>query len=932
MGGTRSTMPDRLLLIDANSLIFRAFHALPPLTSPSGELTNASYGFTMMLLRAIEDLKPTHIVAAFDTPKPTFRHERFNAYKGTRPPLPDGLGPQFARVIQILEAFHIPVVRVDGLEADDIIGTLATRAVAAGMEVIIVTGDTDALQLVGPQTRVLTTRRGLTDTVLYDVDAVRERYGLEPAQLVDLRALCGDVTDNIPGVPGIGEKTATRLLQQYQNVERLIASLDQLPPKQREQLAPYVAQIRAARGLAEIVRDAPITFDLAAAAVRPPDRERVLHLFHELGFRSLIDRLPAIGAGEGGAGLGAAGPVQQPRLFAIEAGITAGQAARPHCVAASLDDLAARVDAAREADGTVGVIVVLDRPVAMWARIVGVGLAAEGNETVYAPLALTGAAGPDAEGRLPPDEALARLRLLLEDADLPKASPNMKQAMVALARRGIELRGVAFDSGLAAYLIEPSQRTLSLQDLSWSRLSRELPSIKSILGQGRNAVPIEAAPVERLGDLVCQEVETLVELRPILERELVENGVDRLYREVEMPLVEVLAAMELAGIAVNVPYLRQLSRELHERIHALEREIFDAVGHEFNLNSPQQLASVLFDELKLPGARRTATGRASTAADVLMALKGAHPVIDRILEHRELTKLKSTYVDALPLLVHPETGRIHTTFNQTVAATGRLSSTEPNLQNIPVRTELGRRVRQAFVAPGPDWKLLSADYSQIELRIQAHLTQDPTLLEAFRTGQDVHAATAAELFGVPIEQVTPEQRRLAKTANFAIIYGISPHGFAEQTGLSQQQAAEFIRRYFEKFRGVEQFQKRLLAEARATGYVTTLLGRRRTIPELRSADNGVRAAGERMAINAPVQGTASDIIKIAMVRLHAHMREQRMRARMLLQVHDELLFEVPDDELETLKAAAKAIMEGAMTLSVPLVVELRAAENWGAMY
>ncbi len=927
-------MAERILLLDANSLIYRAFHALPPLTSPSGELTNATYGFTMMLLRAMGDLQPTHVVAAFDTPRPTFRHERFDAYKGTRPPTPDGLGHQFARVMEVLEALHIPIVRVDGLEADDILGTLAERAAAAGMEVVIVTGDTDALQLVGPRTRVLTTRRGLTDTVLYDEAAVRERYGLDPDQLVDLRALRGDVTDNIPGVPGIGDKTATKLLEEYHDVEQLIANLGSLPAKQRSQLEPYVEQMRTARELAQIVRDGPIDFDLAVSAVTPPDRDRVLALFHELGFRSLIDRLPtALPASRGGeragTSAGVSGARAQQSLFEIPAPPGAPAAARPRCVALSLDDLAERIDTLREADGTVGVVVVLDRPDAMRAEIVGVGLAAEAGESVYVPLATTAAAD---EGRLPLKEAIDRMRLLLQDADIPKASPNAKQAIVALDRHGVDLRGVAFDSGLAAYLVEPSQRTLTLQDLSWSRLNRELPSIKSILGQGRGAIPIEAAPVDKLSELVCQEVETLVELRPILERELAETGVDQLYREVEVPLVDVLASMERAGIAIDVPYLLELSRELHERLSSVERGIFDSVGHEFNINSPTQLANVLFEELKLPGAKRTATGKASTAADVLTGLRGAHPAIDLILEHRELTKLKSTYVDALPLLVHPETGRIHTTFNQTVAATGRLSSTEPNLQNIPVRTELGRRVRRAFIAPEPGWKLLSADYSQIELRIQAHVTQDPTLLEAFQMGQDVHAATAAELFGVPIEEVTPDQRRLAKTANFAIIYGISPFGFAEQTGLSQQQSADFIRRYFEKFRGVEAFQKRLLAEARTTGYVMTLLGRRRTIPELKSPVHGVRAAGERMAINAPVQGTASDIIKIAMVRLHAHMTEQRMRARMLLQVHDELLFEVPDDELDALKAAAKEIMEGAMTLSVPLLVELRAAENWGAMY
>ena len=523
-------------------------------------------------------------------------------------------------------------------------------------------------------------------------------------------------------------------------------------------------------------------------------------------------------------------------------------------------------------------------------------------------------------------------RPLLQDANVAKASPHAKQARLALAQRGIELAGVEFDSGLAAYLLEASSRTLTLQDLSWSRLNRELPGIKAVTGEGRGALALEAVPISRLGAHVCREAETLADLRPILEQELVEGGLDELYHEVELPLVEVLAAMERAGIAVDVPYLQEFSRELHERITAVETGIFDSVGHQFNINSSQQLAGVLFDELKLPGAKKTATGRASTAADVLTFLKGAHPIVELILEHRELTKLKSTYVDALPLLVHPETGRIHSTFNQTVAATGRLSSMDPNLQNIPVRTELGRRVRRAFVAPAPGWKLLSADYSQIELRIQAHLTQDPTLLEAFQEGQDVHMATAAELFGVPIEEVTADQRRLAKTANFAIIYGISPFGFSEQTGMSQSQSADFIRRYFEKFHEVDAFQKRFVREARETGVVMTLLGRKRTIPELRSNVHAVRAAGERMAVNAPVQGTASDIIKIAMVRLHSYMQEQGLRARLLLQVHDELLFEVPDEELESLTVSAIEIMEGAMTLSVPLVVDVRAAETWGGMY
>ncbi len=939
-------MARTLIALDGNSLIHRAFHALPPLTSTKGELTNASYGFATMLTRALSDLHPTHIAAAFDTPRPTFRHERYDAYKGTRPPTPDGLGHQFQRVFEILDILHIPVFRIDGLEADDLLGTMATRGPELDIDVILITGDTDALQLVGPRVKVLVPRKGMSDTVLYDVDAVRERYGLEPAQLVDLRALRGDVSDNIPGVPGVGEKTATKLLQTYGDVDGILGSLDQMAPKLRGQLEPFTEQIRMARDLAEIVRTAPIELDLEACAMREPDRNAVLTLFHELGFRSLIDRLLTAMSGApaeqdaGHASNGHGGALGRPSANGYQQGLFGGPSStavevsdRERRIVRSVEDLKDWIGRLQGLDGAVSMVLSLSRPEAMRAEILGVTLSTPSVGTISIPC--SGAACGEGAERLDPlpvSEALEVLRPFLEDPQVRKISANAKQSIVALARVGIKLRGVDFDSGLAAYLVEASQRSLTLQDLSWSRLNRELPGVKSVTGEGRSALPLELVPIDRMAAHLAGEAEALLDLHPILAQELTDSGLDELYRQVELPLVDVLAALELAGITIDVPYLMEFSRELHGRITAAETGIFDAVGHQFNINSSQQLATILFDELGLPGAKKTSTGRASTAADVLSGLKGVHPVIELILEHRELTKLKSTYVDALPLLVHPDTGRIHTTFNQTVAATGRLSSADPNVQNIPVRTELGRRVRRAFIAPAPDWKILSADYSQIELRVQAHLTQDPTLLEAFQQGLDVHVATAAEMFGVEIEQVNADQRRLAKTANFAIIYGISAFGFAEQTGLSQAQAGDFIRRYFEKFSEVSAFQKRLIADARETGTVLTLLGRKRTIPELRSHVHAVRAAGERMAINAPVQGTASDIIKIAMVQLQDAMGDRGMRARMLLQVHDELLFEVPDDELEDLKAMAKEIMEGAMTLSVPLVVDLRAAENWGAMY
>lgn len=917
-------MPETIALIDGNSLVYRAFHALPALTSASGELANATYGFTMMLMRAREDLRPDYIAAAFDTPRPTFRHERYASYKATRPAMPDGLAQQFERVYEILEVFGIPVYRLDGVEADDLLGTFAGQAAHQGLDVVIITGDTDALQLVGPQVKVLAPRRGVTDAVLYDEAAVRARYGLEPAQLVDFKGLRGDVSDNIPGVPGIGDKTAAKLLGDFGSVEGILANLDRLPAKQQQQIRPYVEQLTMARELARIVCDVPATLSLADAAARPPDRERALALFHELGFRTLIDRLPA--------------PASQPRRATPQLGLFDGPPVpagarpavpEPASTVGSLEELTATIERLRGANEPVALVIALEPSGGARGELVGLGLGTASTGPTYVPLE---GAPDDGVHPLPRDQALEGLRILLQDAALPKVSMDAKQLIGVFAGQGVEVAGVVFDAGIAGHLVESGQRNPTLRDLAYSRLKRELPALKALTGDGRAAVPLSRVSVRSAGAHFGAEAEALGALAPILADELAEKELDGLYREVDLPLVPVLAAMERTGVAVDVPYLKELSRELHERILALESGIYDSVGHQFNIGSPQQLATILFDELKLPGAKRTSTGRQSTAADVLTSLRGAHPCVDLILEHRELTKLKSTYVDALPLLVDPQTGRIHTTFHQTVTATGRLSSSDPNLQNIPIRTEVGLRVRRAFISSEPGWKLLSADYSQIELRVEAHMTGDPKLVEAFQAGEDIHAATAAELHGVPLQEVTRDMRGLAKTANFAIIYGVSPFGFAEQTGLSQHDAADFIRRYFDRFRGVEAFQKRLIHEARGTGSVSTLLGRRRIIPELMSSVYAVRAAGERMAINAPVQGTASDIIKIAMVRLYARMREQEMRSRMLLQVHDELLFEAPDDELDELQAAAKEIMEGAMELCVPLVVDLKVAENWGAMY
>ncbi len=912
-------MTDTLALIDGNALVYRAFHALPELTSPSGELVNAAYGFAMMLMRAQDDLKPTHLAATFDTPKPTFRHEQYTSYKANRPAMPDGLRHQFQRVYELLEAFRIPSYRLDGVEADDLLGTFAAQAVNQGLDVVIITGDTDLLQLVGPHVRVLAPRRGLTDAVLYDEAAVRERYGFEPPQLVDFKALRGDTSDNIPGVPGIGDKTAAKLLADYVSVEGVLANLANLTPRQQQQISPFVDQLRMSRELARIHCDVDLYLDVEGARAQSIDRPKTLALFHELGFRTLIDRLPKDAPTR---------PNPQLGLFDGAAPRTEAQPTST-IVVESLADLESALASLRATGERVSVMVALDPPEAARGEIVGVAFHTQVSGGFY--VAFKGAAEGGAE-RMPYEPAMQVLKDLLEDEAVKKVSMDTKRLMVAFEDSGVELRGVVFDAGVAGYLVESGQRSPSLRDLSYSRLQRDLPPLKDVIGSGRTAVTLSRAPIPQVAEYFGAEAAALSALCPVLEKELIDEGLDWLYREVELPLIPVLAAMEHAGVAIDIPYLQELSRELYARIAALETAIFESVGHDFNISSPQQLANILFDELHLPGAKKTATGRQSTAAAVLTGLRGAHPCIELILEHRELVKLKSTYVDAFPILINPRTGRLHTTFNQTVAATGRLSSSDPNLQNIPIRTELGKRVRRAFIPSEAGWSLISADYSQIELRVEAHMTRDPTLVEAFEAGEDIHAATAAELHSVPLNEVTREMRSLAKTANFAIIYGVSAFGFAEQTGLSQHEASEFIKRYFERFSSVQEFQKNLIRDARASGMVSTLLGRRRAIPELLSNVYAVRAAGERMAINAPVQGTAADIIKIAMVRLFSRMRAAQMKSRMLLQVHDELLFEVPPEERDSMQALAKEVMENAMELSVPLVVDLKVAENWGAMY
>jgi DNA polymerase I len=904
-----------LVLVDGHALVYRAFHAIPPSFMTSrGEPTNAVYGFTSMLLKALGDLQPEYCAVTFDLSTPTFRHLASSDYKATRPRMADDLRPQFQRVRQVVRAFDLPIYECEGYEADDVLGCLARQATAAGVDSVILTGDMDTLQLVDDRVRVLAPRGRISETVLYDAAAVRERYGLEPAQVPDLKALSGDSSDNIKGVPGIGEKSAQRILAEFGTVEDVYARLDEVPAKWRDRLAENERLVRSNKALATIDRAAPCELDLEACRMEGYDRGKVLALFQELEFRTLVDKLPH-----------PAGSADQPR----PAG--AGRTSSATTAAPPADELATTrpaVDAVVDAVRAAGSAVL--HPVAVSHNIVDhdlVGFAvalqdgSDGGAAWYLPV------GRGASEGLAEADLLKALVPLLEDDTPSLIAHDAKRLYTILGERGFPLRGVSFDTMLAGYLLNPANRASTVKDLAFKQLGREVPGVAALAPKGGTLLDVPPADVAREA---VGEARLILDLAASLRDDLAERDQLELFREVELPLTPILSKMERAGIKVDEQILGEMGRELGAQIREAELAVYNDVGHQFTINSPQQLARVLVEELHLPLTKRTKTGY-STDATVLEELVGTHPAIEHVLQYRQLTKLKSTYVDALPALINPRTGRVHTTFNQAVAATGRLSSDSPNLQNIPVRTELGRAIRRAFVAEGPAAVLFAADYAQIELRIAAHITRDPLLIEAFLRDEDVHAATAATVFNVPLERVTPEQRRLAKTTNFAVLYGISDFGLSQRVGIARSEAAPFIRAYLEKYAGINAYIHRTLKQARERGYVETPLGRRRYIPELRSANAAVRGAGERMAINMPIQGAQADLIKLAMIAIDRALQEAGLRSRMVLQVHDELVFEAPRDELDALAPLVRHSMEGAMELIVPIKVEMKVGQNWYEM-
>ncbi|MCB0254794.1 MAG: DNA polymerase I [Caldilineae bacterium] len=931
----------KLVLIDGHSLAFRAYHALPPeMQTRDGEPTNATFGFFSMLLNVLRDEKPDFVAVAFDVGK-TFRHEEFADYKGTRDRMPDDLRLQVRRIQSVVEAFNIPIFTREGFEADDVLGTLARQGDDQGVQTVIVTGDRDIVQCVTDQTTVLTSGRRFSDTIYYTPDKVRERYKLAPKQLIDFKALIGDKSDNVPGVRGVGEKGATGLLQTYGNLEAIYDHLDEITAKRtRTALEEGRDEAFLSKRLVTIVTDVPgVTLDLEACRLKDYDKDVMIELFRDLEFRTLVDRLPDSNRPGGETDSHAVvTPTGQLALFAEMApqptetdATEAPDEPMPYGLVVSEEGLARLVETLRQAS-----LIAFDTETtatdAQQADLVGISLAWGEGQSAYVPV---GHRAEGAEEQLPLDRVVAALKPVLEEEATEKTAHNAEYDLTMLIRYGIRIGGPLFDTMVAEFLVDPGSRGLGLKNLAWQRLGVEMTPISELIGTGKKQTTMDLVPVADAARYAAADTDMTWRLVPQLRRDLEERALTGLFREVEMPLVPVLVDMQRAGIALDVDFLAQMSHDLRGRLEEIEDQIYQLVGYHFNINSTQQLSDVLFGTLGLPtdGLKKTKSGYYSTAAGVLEAFKGRHPVIDLILEQRQLTKLLNTYVDALPQMVNPATGRLHTSFNQTGAETGRISSSNPNLQNIPIRSEQGREIRRAFVA-APGSKLLAADYSQVELRILAHISQDETMLAAFRAGEDIHRATAARIYNVPLEAVTDQQRSIAKMVNFATSYGVSAFGLSSRTELSRSDAQAFLDVYFETYPGIRRYIDETIATAHKQGYVETLLGRRRYFPILTGSGRGGRneqMAAERAAINHPIQGSAADIIKIAMVRLHSELRQRGLASRMLLQVHDELVLEVPDGELAEVVPLVRSTMENAYQLDAALKVDAEVGPNWYEM-
>jgi DNA polymerase-1 len=881
-------------LIDGSSYIYRAFYALGHLSNSKGLPTNAIYGFTQMILKVLKDERPQYLALVLDSKAPTFRSEVYKEYKANRPAMPETLVPQIPYIKRIIESYRIPTLEMEGFEADDLIGAVA-RKLEREAEVIIITGDKDLLQLVSDHVHVYDPMKEKR----FGVKEVIERFGLRPEQIVEMMGLAGDAIDNIPGVPGIGEKTATELIKTFGTIENLLAHLDQVrQTKLREKLQTYGEQARVSRQLALIRADVPISIELDRFSLPSPDLKSLRDLFRELEFNKLLRELPE----------------EKP------------SGPRDYCLMVERDGLEALLGSLRKAR-TFSIGLETTSPYPMRAKLVGISLSLAPHQAFYIPVG-----HQDREGtrQLPGKQVLEALKPILENPEIKKVGQNLKYEWIVLRRYGIELRGIICDTMIASYLLNPTKHNHNLSEIAREYLDISMTEYEEVVGTGARAVSFDAIDLAKARDYSCGDADVSLQLSHLLLPKLAEDGSRELYDQVEIPLLIVLAKMEMNGVKLDIDLLNAFSGELENQLEQKMGRIYALAGEEFNINSSQQLGKILFEKLGLPVLKKTKTGY-STDVDVLTKLSVQHELPLEVLGYRNLAKLKSTYVDALPKLVHPETGRLHTSYNQTVTATGRLSSSDPNLQNIPIRTEEGNRIRQAFVAE-KGWQIISADYSQIELRVLAHLSQDEGLLRSFREGEDIHARTASEVFHVAMEGVTPQMRREAKVINFGILYGMSPYGLSQQLGVEPKVAQAYIDEYFNRYAGVQTYIEKGLQEARERGFVTTLLNRRRYLPEIHSPSAPIRQASERMATNTPLQGTAADIIKVAMIRIQNRLEASGASTKMIMQVHDELVFEAPDEEVQRVIPFIQEEMETVMNLSVPLQVSIHAGKNWAEVH
>ncbi|NMB07707.1 MAG: DNA polymerase I [Tissierellia bacterium] len=883
----------RLLVIDGNSLIHRAFYALPLLSTKDGIYTNGVYGFLTMLYKIEEDYEYDYISVAFDKKGPTFRHEAFDLYKANRDSTPNELSFQFPILKEILNAMNINQIELDGYEADDIAGTLAKLGEEENMEVILVTGDKDYLQLTSDKTEVLLTKKGITQLEKYDKKRIIEEYGITPEQFIDLKGLMGDQSDNIPGVPGIGEKTGIKLLKEFGTMENLYENIDNVKGKKtKESLIEHKNIAFLSRKLGEIITNVPLELSLDELKVQEPDWEKLEELYNKLEFNSLLSKIPEDKLSN-----------KENSNYETKYKIVKNN---------EYNNIIKEIENSK----SFGFKFLFENEHYIKSEILGIGIKTEKNPAYFISFL---------ENNI--KDFSKTFKPYFESEKIEKYGHMLKMDIFALLKLGINIKNINFDTMIGSYLLNPAQTNYSINELAKEYLNIYGTDEEELLGKGKNKKSFKDLNIESQAKYIAMTLDFISKIKEPIKNKIEEQGMKKLYYDIELPLVEVLAHMEFNGFKVDLSVLEELGNEFQIEIDKLTQDIYTLAGKEFNINSPKQLGEILFDKLNLPVIKKTKTGY-STDAEVLDKLKGQHDIINKILKYRQMVKLKSTYIDGLINEINPETGKIHSTFNQTVTNTGRISSTEPNLQNIPIRTEEGRKIRKAFVPESKEYILVDGDYSQIELRVLAHISGDPKMMEAFFHNVDIHTQTASEVFNIPKEEVTPLMRSRAKAVNFGIVYGISDYGLSRDLDISRKEAKEYIDNYLKNYIMVDKYMKDIVNKGKKDGYVETLLNRRRYIPELKSRNFNVRSFGERIAMNTPIQGTAADIIKIAMVKVHRELKNRKLKSRLILQVHDELIIETFKDEVEEVKKVMKDIMENSIKLDIPLKVEISIGENW----